>query len=247
MPLHNKLDTRKANAITALHRARPTRGRRQIMMQLEQQHGIHMCLGSVHRYMRIINLQSTRKRRYNLPKKETQNPFTFPNVLDRDFHAGACTPIKWVTDITYLPCKDGTLYLSCIKDLADKSIVAYHLSNKNDLRLVMDLLRKAESSCVKGIVLHSDQGSQYQSPVYRDFLTQHGLIGCMSRKASPLDNAPMESFFSILKNEELTLHKGLTTRSLPDVIHTFISYYNHDRLQLALHKMAPALYRRHFL
>lgn len=217
------------------------------MMCLARKHGIHMCLGSVHRYMKILGIASIRKRKYIAAKKETRSPATFPNVLCQNFRVSHDMISKWVTDVTYLPCKDGMLYLSCIKDLSDKSIVAYELSNKNDLRLVMDMMKKAVSKIRLGGILHSDQGSQYQSPVYHSFLKQHSLTGSMSRRATPYDNAPMEAFFSILKNEELKLYGVLSTKCMRTVVENFIYFYNNHRPQMDLQKLAPVEYRSQFL
>ncbi len=197
--------------------------------------------------MKQLGIQSIRKRKRMLPKKETQNPATFPNVLKQDFRVSSGTPTKWVTDVTYLPCRDGVLYLSCIKDLCDKSIVAYELSNKNDLRLVMSMLKKASSKIREGSILHSDQGSQYQSPIYHAFLKAHGMVGSMSRKATPYDNAPMESFFSILKNEELKSLPFLSCKKMCVAVDKFIQFYNHQRPQMGLQKLTPAEYRSQFL
>ena len=142
----------------------PTRGGRQVQMLLQCQFSLHMSLGSVHRYMSIMKLNSQRKKRRISQKNEAQSlPRIFPNVLRQDFHDSKCHK-KWLTDITYLPCKDGLLYLSCIKDLSDKSIKSYSFSNKNDLRLVLDMLQKAEPSMKSGTVLHSNRGPQYCSP-----------------------------------------------------------------------------------
>ncbi len=198
------MDEEKATAIMAVYLERPTRGRRQVQMLVERQYGIHMSLGSVHRYMKIMNIHSKRKKRYTAQKTYIGPINRFDNVLEQDFSSSE--PRKWLTDITYLPCKDGTLYLSCIKDMKDKSIVAHSISIKNDLRLVMETLGKAQSKMSRGILLHSDQGSQYCSPKYHKYLDCFGLIGSMSRKGTPFDNAPMESFFSTLKNEELSLY-----------------------------------------
>lgn len=217
-------------------------------MQLERQFGIHMSLGSVHRYMRIFYLQSKRHRKYIPKRTKTQNqPYIVQNVLQQNFRVSPGNPPKWLTDITYLPCKDGLLYLSCIKDLSNNSIVAYHLSNKNDLSLVIQTLKKATDQMTQGIILHSDQGSQYCSPVYQHFLQQRGMIASMSRKATPYDNAPMESFFSILKNEELKLHKSITTHQMHTIIQHFIHYYNYLRPQWGLKKLTPVEYKDQFL
>ena len=228
-PQCNRLDSEKAKAVSAAYHARPTRGRRQVQMHLEQKCGLHMSLGSVHRYMSILGLRSMRARRKTTAKKETRGQaHTFPNVLRQDFRVSKDQPQKWLTDITYLPGTDGVQYLSCIKDLSDKSIVSYHFSNKNNLALVLATLEKAIASpkYKPGTILHSDQGHQYYSIAYHTLLEQHGFVGSMSRRASPQDNAPMESFFSILKNEELALHSRLSRETTRSVVSSFISFYN---------------------
>ncbi len=223
---------------------KPTRGRRQVQMHLERKYMLHMSLGSVHRYMSILNIKSKRKRKYVSQKNETCNSqHTFPNVIKQNFHVSDSH--KWLTDITYLPCKGGNLYLSCIKDVSDKSIITYSISNKNDLRLVMDTLQKAIPKLESNTILHSDQGGQYHSPAYHEFLKNHGITGSMSRKANPYDNAPMESFFSVLKNEELKLYRYLTPKQMRKVVSRFIEYYNFERPQWALKKMTPFEFRSH--
>ncbi|MCG8485672.1 MAG: IS3 family transposase [Clostridia bacterium] len=243
-PVHNKIDTEKAAKILSVYLERKTRGRRQVQMQLERQYNLHMSLGSVHRYMSILNIQSLRKRRFIPLSKKTQNmPNTFQNVLKQNFCVSDASH-KWLTDITYLHSRDGTEYLSCIKNLKDKSIIAYHISNKNDLSLVMETLKKAIPKIQHSILLHSDQGSQYHSPVYHRFLSEHGITGSMSRKGTPYDNAPIESFFSALKNEELKLFKGLTMQQTRKKVARFIHYYNYERPQWGLQKLTPIEYGR---
>lgn len=242
-PNHNKLDAVKESAILSIYYEKTTRGRRQVQMHLERKCMLHMSLGSVHRYMAILGLNSTRRKRYVSPKKEAQNPLhTFPNVLQQDFRA-SFRHQKWLTDITYLPCKDGKLYLSCIKDLGDKSIVAYSISAKNDIYLVLDMIAKAKPFMREGIVLHSDRGSQYCSPIYQSVLLERGIVISMSRPGMPYDNAPMESFFSILKNEDLRLFKHLTCSQMRNFIDCFIHYYNEDRPQWNLKKLTPFEFR----
>lgn len=227
----------------AVYTQKPTRGRRQVQMQINRQYGIHMSLGSVHRYMSILNIRSKRIKRYKPQNKADVKPHIFPNVVQQAFDANYQQ--KWLTDITYLPCKDGIIYLSCIKDLYDKSIIAYAMSNKNDLRLVLNTLDKASPNFRDGLILHSDQGHQYSSHGYHNILKLHGIIGSMSRKGNPYDNSPMESFFSILKNEELKLYKRLTVAQTKKVVAQFIDYYNTNRPQWGLKKMTPAEFRNH--
>lgn len=243
-PSHNKLDEEKAAAIMTVYLEKPTRGRRQVQMLIERQYGIHMSLGSVHRYMSVMNISSKRKRKYKAHKFNISGPaHQFDNVLEQDFSSSHSR--KWLTDITYLPCKDGMLYLSCIKDMRDKSIVAHSISIKNDLRLVMETLIKAKPKISEGLLLHSDQGSQYCSNKYHNYLNRYGLIGSMSRKGTPYDNAPMESFFSTLKNEELKLYKNRSMSQTRKIVNNFINYYNNERPQWALKKMTPVEFRSH--
>lgn len=249
-PLHNKLDETKRSLILEGYHSRPSRGRRQIQMWLEKQYQLHMSLGSIHRYMNILGITSIRRHKAQSPKQQTEGkPHKFPNILKQNFSVCKNQPTKWLTDITYLPSKDGIQYLSCIKDVGDNSIVAYHISNKNNLLLVMDTLKKAvcSSKMHAGIILHSDQGPQYCSHIYQQFLFRHGFIGSMSEPGNPLDNAPIESFFSILKNEELVLHRNLTMTSMRYVIDNFIHFYNYHRPQYKLKKLTPIEFGRKFL
>lgn len=215
-------------------------------MQLERKYNIHMSLGSVHRYMSILNMSSTRNKKYNPQRnQEKMIAHAFPNVLQQKFCAEKNNEI-WLTDITYVPCKNGRLYLSAIKSMRDKSIIAYHYSDKNDVDLVMRTLDKVDPGGPLKCIMHSDQGSQYVSLEYHKYIKYNGMTGSMSRKGVPYDNSPMESFFSIFKNEELILHKKQTKQDMMSIIENFIQYYNFERPQIGLQKMTPMEYRDHF-
>lgn len=245
MPKHNKIDQERAEAIKEVFFQKKTRGRRQVQMQVERQFGVHMSLGSVHRYMSILNIKSIRKRKYIPQKKQEQKlAHSFPNVLQQEFCPSPATE-KWLTDITYIPSRDGTLYLSCIKDVRDKSIISYHYSDKNNIELVLETLIKSIPYIPKEkkLIIHSDQGSQYASSDYHNFLDKRKIIGSMSRKGVPYDNSPMESFFSVLKNEEMKLHRGKTMKEMRVVIDDYIHYYNYERPQYGLKKLTPFEYR----
>lgn len=168
-----------------------------------------------------------------------------PNLLNRDFTAAQPNQ-KWVTDITYLPGPSQTLYLSAIKDLATNEIIAYKISNRNDLKLVQDTLRAAmrkQRKKVHGILIHSDQGFQYTSKQYHKLLTKYKMIGSMSRKGNCLDNASMENFFGHLKSELLYLDKFQSSDQLRRAVRNYIRYYNEERIQIKLNKLAPVAFR----
>ena len=109
---------------------------------------------------------------------------------------------KWLTDVTELKGKDGKLYLSPILDLFNREIVAYAMSRRADSEMVKEMLEKAAPRLTdKGTMLHSDQGVLYRTVGYRELLAEHSMVQSMSRKANCWDNAPMESFFAVLKTE----------------------------------------------
>ncbi len=109
---------------------------------------------------------------------------------------------KWLTDVTELKGKDGKLYLSPILDLFNREIVAYAMSRRADSEMVKEMLKKAAPRLTdKGTMLHSDQGVLYRTAGYRELLAEHSMVQSMSRKANCWDNAPMESFFAVLKTE----------------------------------------------
>jgi len=159
----------------------------------------------VYRLMKELNIQSVirkkRKRHGNTPS------VVFPNRLKRKFKA--CGPNqKMVTDITYV--SDGTrfYYLSVIQDLFNNEIVAWKISKRNDLQLVLDTVSQwTNKKDVAEAVLHSDQGYQYTSYAYNKRLEAYGIKGSHSRKGNCLDNACVESFFSHLKTEKLYLYQ----------------------------------------
>jgi len=162
--------------------------------------------------------------------------------LNRNFYADRPNQ-KWVTGISYIPTKQGTLYLSVIRDLFDLSIVAYKTSTRQSIKLVLDTIR---TEVTAELLLHSDQGFQYASQSYFALTTQYGITPSMSRRANPYDNAMAENFFSILKSECIRLFKTETIREAQTLIDSYIAFYNHERIQL-YSKLSPFQKRRLFV
>ncbi len=235
--------------IANLYQRDKTRGRRQIKMRLWRKYKVKLALGTVHRYMSILGLYSIqRKKRYkNAPLEKSDN--VFRNVLNRDFKASHPNQ-KWVTDITYMKCREGNLYLSCIKDLYDNSIIAYHISNKNDLDLVIQTLNKAFSENnpeeLEGLIIHSDRGYQYTSKMYDELLRHYEIIPSYSRKATPTDNASIESFYSTFKQECFKQIKKKFQYLVKQTVESFIHEYNHERPQWNKKELTPIEYRYQF-
>ena len=153
--------------------------------------------------------------------------------MNRNFYADRPNQ-KWVTDISYIPTKQGTLYLSVIRDLFDLSIVAYKTSTRQSIKLVLDTIRTAieKEEVTAELLLHSDQGFQYASQSYFALTTQYGITPSMSRRANPYDNAMAENFFSILKTKCIYRHKPASFCEANEMIDRYINFYNHERIQL---------------
>lgn len=173
-----------------------------------------------------------RKQYRDLHKSNPYRYVSYGNLLQRDFQAEHPNE-KWVTDISYIHTKQGRLYLSVIKDLYDKLVIAYEMSQHLDNSLVVRTVKKAKSKIRKGTIIHSDQGSQYASNDYAELSKEFKFKPSMSRPATPIDNAPMESFFSILKTECIYRHKLETIQQAKQWIKWYIYFYNHERIILS--------------
>ncbi len=125
----------------------------------------------------------------------------------------------------------------------NQEIISYELSEKPNFNQVVIMLKKAfcNTKISKKLLLHSDQGWQYQH-----LLKQNGIIQSMSRKGNCLDNAIIENFFGILKSELFYLKKYKSIQELKEEINEYIYYYNNDRLKLNLNGMSPIQYRAHY-
>lgn len=171
-----------------------------------------------------------------------------PNLLNRAFKATQPNQ-KWATDVTEFNISGQKLYLSPVIDLYNQEIISYELSERPDFKSVMTMLSKALKKVDKdsSLLLHSDQGWQYQMKQYQHVLQQNGIQQSMSRKGNCLDNAVIENFFGILKSELFYLKKYDSVLQLKQDINEYIKYYNRDRIKLNLNGMSPIQYRAHHL
>lgn len=208
-----------------------TYGYRRIGLALLREHGMVINHKKVLRIMEKYNLLSVIRRKYIY--KGSQVLHKYENLFHRNFKA-ANPNEKWCTDISYIITPQGRLYLSCIKDCYDKSIVSYRYSSRMDMNLVTSTIKQAaaKEKVASGLQLHSDQGFQYTSHEYNSLTKEYTITPSMSRAGTPIDNAPIESFFSILKTECIYLEKPKTIQEAKECIDDFIDYYNNDRIQL---------------
>ena len=182
-----------------------TYGYRRIVDGLLQKYGVIMNGKKILRIMKKYNLMAEyirKSRKKN--KNERIEDNVKPNLLNRNFTTDALNKV-WDTDVTYLIFKGSRAYLSTIIDLYDRHVVAYKISKHNDNKLVMDTLNEALSKekDVHGLIIHSDQGFQYTSYEYKAICESNGIQISMSRKGTPIDDSPIESWHALLKKETL--------------------------------------------
>jgi putative transposase len=176
-------------------------------------------------------------------KRTGQPAHVVKNQLNRDFRATAPFQ-KLATDITYLPFGQSVLYLSSIMDLYNGEIIAYTIGTTQDTAFVLDTLRQLEVP--EGTLLHSDQGSVYTSYEYQKAVKEKGMIMSMSRKGTPADNSPIETFHSSLKSETFYLDgiHSTTNACVIQTVEAYLHYYNHIRIQAKLNNQSPVNYRQ---
>ena len=206
-------------------------GHRYVQLWLERKKEIRLNPKTVLRVMNKYDLLSeVRRKRWQACGRSIHR---YPNLLNRNFKASSPNE-KWVTDISYIPTAQGTLYLSVIRDLFDSSIIAYKTSERQTVGLVLDTVRLAvaKEKVAGSLQLHSDQGFQYTSQAYFNLTQEYGITQSMSRRGNPYDNALAENFFSMLKAECICRQKLYTFEQARMLIADYIHFYNFERFQL---------------
>lgn len=199
--------------------------------------------------MKELGLQSfVRVRRYRSYKGNYGK--VAPNILKRDFKADKPNS-KWVTDVTQFNVLDTKIYLSPIVDLFNGEVISYNISESPNFHQIEDMLDKAfiRISDNTNLILHSDQGWQYQMQGYHKMLEEKGIQQSMSRKGNCLDNSPMENFFGKMKNEMFYGYE-YTFETLDDLkiaMEEYIEYYNTQRITVKLKGLTPVQYREQSL
>ena len=171
-----------------------------------------------------------------------------PNLLNRDF-ATEKPNEKWVTDVTEFNLFGEKLYLSPILYLHSGDLVSYTISARPVLSMVISMLDKAFSKIPDNtnLILHSDQGWQYQHKRYQERLTKKGIRQSMSRNGNCLDNAVMENFFGLLKSELLYLQEFDSLEHFRQELIEYLDYYNNYRIKAKLKGLPPAIHRQQAL
>lgn len=167
-----------------------------------------------------------------------------PNLLNRDFKAEKPN-LKWVTDVTEFNLFGQKLYLSPILDLCSRDIVSYSISERPVFSMISSMLDKAFATITDdtGLILHSDQGWQYQHKQFQRLLRRKGVRQSMSRKGNCLDNSVIENFFGLLKSELLYLRDFDSIEHFKAELVEYLDYYNNRRIKASLKGLPPVLHR----
>jgi len=228
-------------------RTRQTYGPERLQHELAE-HGIRVGIWRIRRIRKKLGLHCKQKRKF---KSTTDSKHTLPiagNLLGQQFKVYEPNTV-WVSDITYVPTDEGWLYLAGHKDLFTGEIVGYAMGERLSRNLVSQSLLQAVATKRpgKGLLHHSDRGSQYCSHEYRNLLIEYGLQASMSGTGNCFDNAPMESFWGTLK-QELIHHRHYRTRqeAMEDITEYIEIFYNRQRLQARLGYLSPAAYAQKY-
>ena len=235
----------KERIVKIYNESRKTYGSPRIHRKLDKQ-GIHCGRKRVERLMKEAGIQGIQKHKFKVTTDSRHNLPVAENLLNRNFSASSPN-MSWVSDITYISTNEGWLYLAAIMDLYSRKIVGWSMQKYLRRELVEEALNMAITNrhLGRGLIIHSDRGSQYASLEYQQQLWRHGIICSMSRKGDCRDNAPMESFFHTLKTE-LVYHHRYESRAEArrDIFEYIEVFYNRLRLHSAIGYESSENYER---
>ena len=228
-------------------RTRQTYGPERLQCDLAD-NGVQAGICRIKRIRTKLGIRCKQKRKFKATTYSNHNLPVAENLLNQQFKDYEPNKV-WLSDITYIPTDEGWLYLAGHKDLFNNEIVGYAMGERMTKNLISESLCRAMSAKRPdvGLVHHSDRGSQYCSYEYREITEKFGIQVSMSGTGNCYDNAPMESFWSTLK-QELVHHRHY--RSRQEAIHEITEYieifYNRQRLQAGLGFLSPAVYAKKY-
>lgn len=225
---------------TAFTQNRAVYGTRRLKKVLEKQ-GETVSRRRIGRLMQEAQLRCKTKRRFKATTDSKHNLPIAPNQLDRQFNVDSPDQ-AYVGDITYIPTGEGWLYLAVVIDLYSRRVVGWSMADNMKTKLVNDALIMAiwKRKPQKGLLWHTDRGSQYASDSHRTLLKRHGIQQSMSRKGNCWDNAVSESFFHTLKTECANHERYPTREEAQKSIFDYIEvFYNRQRLHSSNGYLSP--------
>jgi transposase InsO family protein len=241
-------DRRQGEKIKKIHeKSRETYGARRIREDMIAD-GEAISRERARRLMKQQGLESKSKRKFKATTNSEHDRPVAVNVLDREFRVERPDRV-YAGDITYIQTDEGWLYLAVLIDLYSRAVVGWAMSERMTAQLVNDALMMAvwKRKPQKGLVVHSDRGSQYASELYQKTLKDHQFICSMSRKGNCWDNAPSESFFHTLKTELIHHRRYQNRQEAKQEIFEYIEvFYNRQRRHSTIGYQTPLGYEKQY-
>jgi len=247
----NRVDEKLNKLIKDIfYRYREVYGTRRIKKVLVQQYGVIVSKRRIGKIMKSLKLVVKMRRKFRVTTTDSNHSYTIsPNRLNRDFRTNIPNEV-YVGDITYIRTQQGWLYLAVVIDLYSRRVVGWSIDDNMKTSLVNDALKMALLSRIppKGLIWHTDRGSQYASEEHRTLLKNFGIIQSMSRSGDCWDNAVSESFFHSLKTEMVNHRNFQTKAEANEAIFEYIEiFYNRQRLHSTNDYMSPVDYEANLL
>lgn len=210
---------------------------------IQNKYGIIYNHKKIRRYKKILGLETVKRSKKGLSvsrAKEKNLANKAPYLIDCNFKSDTFGQ-KLSSDVSYIKCSDGTLYLSAVKDYFNNEIVSYSTSNNNDVNLIVDSykdLELQEDACI-----NTDQGAVYFSYEYIELSQKINFVRSMSHRGHCWENCPIENWFMQLKHEWLCTFKNMTRKEAKELIKKYVQWYNTERIQKSLGYLSPVQYR----
>jgi putative transposase len=244
---HKQTDQQLLRQISKIHRAsRGTYGAPRVHAELRDDYGVRTSRKRVARLMRAAGLVGCHRRRRRGLTRPDPAATPAPDLVGRLFDPGAPDRI-WFADISYIPTGQGWLYLAAVLDGCSRKVVGWAMADHLRAELALDAFQMAleQRQPARGLICHSDRGSQYTAGVYTQALEAAGARQSMGRVATCFDNAACESFFATLKTELVHTRAWPTRQVARTAIYEYIEvFYNRRRRHSSLDYLSPAEYER---
>lgn len=217
------------------------------MMKKLRKEGYDIGRYKVRKLMKLLKLKVRQRTAYKVTTKRKLNDAVADNLLNQNFNPPGPNEV-WAGDVTYLKTGEGWMYLAIVMDLYSRRIVGWHIDKRMTSGLVEKALIKAYNlrQPPKGLVFHSDRGSQYTSRRYRRVLESYGMRASMGDVGACWDNAVVERFFGSLKHDWLLKVHQPTREHIKRDVQIYMKYYNLERLHTANENMSPIEFENQF-
>ncbi|TVZ38667.1 putative transposase [Alteromonadaceae bacterium 2753L.S.0a.02] len=227
--------------------SRSSLGSREMMKKLREE-GFDIGRYRVRKLMERLGLVVTQRIAYKVTTKRKASDAVADNLLNQNFNPRGPNEV-WAGDVTYLKTGEGWMYLAVVMDLYSRPIVGWHIDKRMTTSLVNRALIKAYNirQPPRGVVFHSDRGSQYTSKRYRSLLQSYGIRASMGDVGACWDNAVVERFFGSLKHDWVLKIPQPTRDGMRSDVTAYMRYYNTERLHSSNEDLSPVAYEaRHF-